>query len=145
MWIEAGPGPTRGRAESAAPVDVVARAFKALGERDREGLLALLHPEIEFQPVNALGLVEKTGHGHEDALRWMDEIDRDGTEPWLYPRTMEDLGGGRVLVAGIASEQARTGERFASSVVWVVTVRDGVIVSQYGYLSEEAARKALAD
>jgi|tagenome__1003787_1003787.scaffolds.fasta_scaffold19381095_1 ketosteroid isomerase-like protein len=144
MWIEANPGPAGGKVGS-APAEVVASAFKALGKRDRDGLMALLHPEIEFQPVNALGLREQTGRGHEDALRWMDEIDREGTQPWLYPRTIEDVGGGVVLVSGIASEQARTGERFASSVAWLVTVRGGLIVSSYGYPDEAAARRAAAD
>jgi ketosteroid isomerase-like protein len=144
MWIEANPGPADGRVES-APADVVARAFRALGERDREGLLALLDPEIEFQPVNAFGLVEETGHGHEDALRWMDAIDSEGTAPFLFPRTFEHVGNGLVLVAGVASEEARTGERFASSVAWLVTVRDGVIVSSYGYPSEAIAKRALGD
>jgi ketosteroid isomerase-like protein len=144
MWIEAEPGRTDGRVES-APADVVASAFGALGRRDREGLLALLDPDIEFQPVNAFGLVEETGRGHEDALRWMDAIDSGGTQPFLFPQTIEHVGGGVVLVAGIASEEARTGERFASSVAWLVTVRDGLIVSSYGYPSEAVARRALGD
>jgi ketosteroid isomerase-like protein len=144
MWIEAEQGPAQGRVGPAA-ADVVASAFKALGERDREGLLALLDPEIEFQPVNAFGLVEETGHGHEDALRWMDQIDRDGTQPFLFPQTFEHVGNGVVLVAGIAAEDARTGGRFASSVAWLVTVRDGRIVSSYGYPSEAIARRALGD
>src|SRR5205809_2585740 len=105
MWSEANRGGARESIDS-APAEVVANAFEAVARRDRDGLMELLDPEIEFQPINALGLVEGTGHGHEDALRWMDEIDRYDTQPWLYPRTMEHLGGGVVLVAGIASEQA---------------------------------------
>jgi ketosteroid isomerase-like protein len=143
MWTEANRG-SADRSIDKAPADVVAAAFAALAKRDRDGLLALLDPEIEFQPVNALGLIEETGHGHEDALRWIDEIDRFGTEPGLHPRTIEDLGNGVVLVAGVASEQARAGGRFASSVAWLVTVRDGRIVSSYGYPSEAVARRARA-
>jgi ketosteroid isomerase-like protein len=144
MWAEANRGSAQGSVHL-EPADVVARAFDALGRRDRDGLMALLDPDIEFQPVNALGLAEQTGHGHEDAREWMDEIDREGTEPWLYPRTIEHLGRGVVLVTGIASEKARAGERFAASVAWLVTVRDGRIVSSYGYPTETAARRAVAE
>jgi ketosteroid isomerase-like protein len=125
--------------------EIVASGFRAFARHDKRALLALLDPELEFRPVNALGLTEGTGRGHEAVLLWMAGIDRAGTEPLASPRTIEMVGADVVLAAGVLSERGLGGGRFAASVAWLFRVRDGLIVSAFGYSSEAAARRALHD
>ncbi len=125
--------------------EIVASAFHAFARRDKGALLVLLDPQIEFRPVNALGLTEGSGRGHEAVLLWMEGIDRAGTEPLASPRTIEMVGADMVLAAGVLSERGLGGGRFAASVAWLFRVRDGLIVSAFGYSSETAARRALHD
>jgi len=128
-----------------APEDIVGCAFEAFRSREVEELLALLDPELEFRPVTALGLTAPTGHGHRAIQQWIEGIDRSGAEPLAVPRAIERVGDDLVLASGVLSERGRMSGRFAASVAWVFQVRDGRIVSAFGYPSEAAARRAISD
>jgi ketosteroid isomerase-like protein len=144
MWTEATPGRAARRVES-APADLVATAFRAFRQQDREAMLALIHPDVEFRAVSGLGLIGETRRGSDAALDWFNEMDE--ADSWLLasPRTIEDMGDGWVLVAGTMSEKARGGGRFAASVAWLFRVRDGLIRSAIAYQSEAEARRSLPD
>lgn len=145
MWIEASPGAGGGGVGSSSPTEVVAAAFHAFRQRDRETMLALIDPDVEFRPATGLGLMGETRRGADEALRWFDEMDE--ADSWLLAsaRRIEEMGDGWVLVTGTASERARGGGRFAASVAWLFKVRDGRILSSIGYRTESEARRALAD
>jgi ketosteroid isomerase-like protein len=128
-----------------APGEIVERAFDAFRARDVGRLLELLDPQLEFRPVTALGLAAPTGRGHGAIELWMERIDRSGAEPLAVPRVIEAVGEDQVLAVGILSERGRMSGRFAASVAWVFRVRDGRIVSAFGYPSESAARRAISD
>jgi ketosteroid isomerase-like protein len=144
MWTEATPGRAARRVES-APADLVATAFRAFRQQDREAMLALIHPDVEFRAVSGLGLIGETRRGSDAALDWFNEMDE--ADSWLLasPRTIEDMGDGWVLVSGTMSEKARGGGRFAASVAWLFRVRDGLIRSAIAYQSEAEARRSLPD
>jgi ketosteroid isomerase-like protein len=126
-----------------APADVVATAFNAFRRQDRDAVLAISDPDVEFRAVTGLGLMGETRRGAAEVLKWFDEMDR--ADNWLLasPRTIEEMGDGWVLVSGTAAERARGGGHFAATVAWLFKVRDGRILSAIGYPSEAEARRML--
>lgn len=127
-----------------ATEEVVATAFHAFRQQDRDAVLAIIDPDVEFRAVTGLGLMGETRRGAAEVLKWFDEMDR--ADNWLLatPSRIEDVGEGWVLVTGTASERARAGGRFAAAVAWLFQIRDGLILSAIGYPSEDEARETLS-
>jgi uncharacterized protein len=108
---------------------VVLQAFRAVERRDREGLMALYHPEVEFHEAPSLP--------YGGTLRGKDEVARsDGwRETWgpLQPTEAERSMDPRVVAAGdrevvvLYRQRAldRAGERFDAPVLGLYEVRDG--------------------
>jgi uncharacterized protein len=108
---------------------VVLQAFRAVERRDREGLIALYHPEVEFHEARSLP--------YGGTLRGKEEVARgDGwRETWgpLQPTETERSMDPRVVAAGdrevvvLYRQRAldRAGERFDAPVLGLYEVRDG--------------------
>jgi uncharacterized protein len=109
--------------------EVVLQAFDAIERRDREGLLALYHPEIEFHEAPSLP--------YGGTLRGKDEVARDdGWErTWipLQPTEAERSMDPRVIAANdrevvvLYRQRAlsSTGARFDAPVLGLYEVREG--------------------
>jgi ketosteroid isomerase-like protein len=115
----------------------------AVNRDDREAVLEMMHPDIEWVPLRA-GM---TGayHGHAGVEAWM----RDNAETFevfqLDVRDVRELGEDRVLNCGVVRIKALTGGvettiHFAG----IAELEDGLIKSWHDYgdakLAEEAAR-----
>lgn len=108
---------------------VVLQAFRAVERRDREGLVALYHPEVEFHDAPSLP--------YGGTLRGKEEVTRnDGwRETWgpLQPTEAERSMDPRVVAATdrevvvLYRQRAldRAGERFDAPVLGLYEVRDG--------------------
>jgi uncharacterized protein len=108
---------------------VVLQAFRAVERRDREGLLALYHPEVEFHDAPSLP--------YGGTLRGKEEVARnDGwRETWgaLQPTEAERSMDPRVVAANdrevvvLYRQRAldRAGERFDAPVLGLYEVREG--------------------
>lgn len=125
--------------------ELVRRLFDAFERNDLDAFFALLDPDVEFRPVDALGLVGVTGHGLRALRALLEELERGGSAPMATPRTIEVVDDELVLAVGVISERGQVGGRFASAVAWLFRVREGRILAVFGYPSEAAARRALKD
>ena len=127
---------------SGEALNVVRRVYDALGRRDSAAVLALYHPEVEFDASGtAAGAMEGDGiyRGHTGLRRWA----RQWREVWDdYEETCEELidagdrvvavvaGRGRGRVSGIDVAFPRAG-------VW--TVRGGKVVRVEWYSTRAEA------
>jgi ketosteroid isomerase-like protein len=128
------------------PLAVVRHAYDALARRQLRSLERLVHPDVEFRPVDGLGLVGETVYGISAVRAWLDAGGRRFSRNHeISVRRMEQLDGERVLAVGVVSEQGRTGGSFAATVAWVWQVSDGRVRSFRGYPSEADARRALSE
>jgi ketosteroid isomerase-like protein len=128
-----------------APVELVRRAFDAFASGDLEVLLGMLDADLEFRPVDALGVIGGTGYGRDALYEWAQTLDRGGSAFVASPRRLEIVTDEIVLVTGVVSQVGQVGGRFAAAVAWLFRVRDGRILAAFGYTSEAAARRALND
>jgi ketosteroid isomerase-like protein len=121
---------------------VVKAVFAAFAERDLEGVLDVIDPEMEFTPVTA-DLAGRTEpyRGHEG----MREYFRDVAVVWddlrLNPREFREVGDS-ILVTGRVT--AHSPSRIVEgSTGWVFRVRDGRVVYGRVYASAGDAERAV--
>ena len=130
-------------------VDVVLQAFRAVEGRDREELLALYHPEVEFVDAPSLPY-GGTFRGKEDIRN---QLDRSPGETWLgtwdplQPTDAERSMDPRVVAASenevvVLYRQralAPNGERFDAPVLGLYEVRDGMFARAQMFHFDTAA------
>jgi ketosteroid isomerase-like protein len=121
--------------------EVVRRMFAAFAERDRDGLLAVMDPEVDFLPVTAnLTTGGVPYRGHEGIARYLEDVARVWPELRLFPGEYREAGGvvvtlGRVLARG-------GGMIIDRPTGWVFTMRAGKIARARVYGSHEEAVEA---
>jgi ketosteroid isomerase-like protein len=125
--------------------DLVQRAYAAFARGDRRALREMCDPDLEFRPVDGLGLVGDVIHGLEPACAWVEARYSAGFSVSIWLRTLERVSDDCVLGVGVVSERGRTGGGYAATVAWTWRVRDGSICSVFGYPSEAEARRSLSE
>jgi ketosteroid isomerase-like protein len=123
-------------------LDLMRRAFDAFGERDVEGFVRCMDPEVEFEP--RLAGVEGSYRGHDGIRRFM----ADGSDVLELIRTdideIRDLGD-RVLALGTFHFRGReSGAKGATPFALLGTVRRGQFVQLKDYGDPAAGRRAAA-
>lgn len=125
---------------------IVRHAYDALARRQLCALEELVHPQVEFRPVDGLGLVGETVHGVAGVRAWLESGGRRFShDQAIQVRRMEQMDAQHVLAVGVVSQQGRTGGCYAATVAWVWRVSDGLVRSFRGYPSEADARRALSE
>ncbi len=130
---------------SESVTDLVQRAYSAFASGDGRALRAICDPELEFRPVDGLGLVGDVIHGLDAACSWVQQRHSAGFSVSIWLRTLEQVSDDCVLGVGVVSERGRTGGGYAATVAWTWRVRDGCICSVFGYPGEADARRALSE
>lgn len=112
-------------------VDVVLRAFRAVQDRDREALLALYDPEVEFVWPGSLpygGSSRSAGAAHsEGRSTWTgtwDPLQPTATERRMDPRVVAAAGDEVVVLYRQRAVDA-AGRRMDEQVLGLYAVRDG--------------------
>jgi uncharacterized protein len=118
-------------------IEVVLGAFRAVEERDREALLALYHPEVEFHdapslPYGGVRRGKDTLRGRIEAAPAASYIGTwEPLQPTEAERRMDPqvLGAGEdgVVVRWRQRALAPNGERFDAPVLGLYGVRDGLL------------------
>jgi len=107
--------------------EVVASLFEAFSHRDLTGALALVHPEVVFQPMTAA--VTRAGEpyrGHEGIRRYAEDIESYWEELTIHPGQIR--AAGRAVVAlGLVSGRGPAGAFQDAPTTWVVKFRDGLV------------------
>lgn len=63
----------------ASPEELGHRFIDAFNRRDANGLVALCHPEIEFNPTILVG-ERRTYRGHDGLRHWVAQLEESGSE-----------------------------------------------------------------
>ncbi len=75
------------------------RWFDAFNSRDLEGMLACMHPHVDFHPLRLRGL-SQTYHGHEGVGEWFADMEAMGHGQRVALAQASTLGSGRVIASG---------------------------------------------
>ncbi len=107
--------------------EVVARLFEAFSRRDLESALALVHPEVVFEPMTAA--VTQAGEpyrGHEGIRRYARDVESHWEVLTVHPAQIR--AAGRAVVAlGLVSGRGPGGSFRDAPTTWVVKFRDGQV------------------
>jgi uncharacterized protein len=124
-------------------LDLIAQGVDAFNAGDLDGMLAPMHPEVEFQPLRAV-LEGTVYHGHEGFRRWLEDMAEDWDEFRLEVIEVAEPGAGWVLVEGRVQARARaSGVQLDTTAAWLCQLRDGLIGRLRFYRDAEAALEAI--
>lgn len=106
---------------------VVARLFEAFTRRDLAATLALMDPEIVFQPMTAE--VTRGGEpyrGHEGIRRYLEDVESHWDELSVHPAQIR-AAGRAVVVLGLVSGSGPAGSFENAPTTWVVKFKDDLV------------------
>jgi ketosteroid isomerase-like protein len=114
----------------------------AFNRGDIDGMLAPIHPQVEFEPLRAV-LDGTVYEGHEGFRRWLGDMADDWEDFHLELLEIRDLGEDRVLVEAVLRARARmSGVEIEGPAVWLCDLRDGMIARLRFYKDSGAALEA---
>jgi ketosteroid isomerase-like protein len=123
----------------------VARSFwEAYNRRDREGVRALLHPEVEWHTVAGPLFGVEAIHGREDLLRFGFEQIPEALEGFRVTiEEASELPDGQVLVVGHQRGRGvESGAAVEMHTAGIVRLDGGMIVSFQEFATREEALEA---
>jgi ketosteroid isomerase-like protein len=117
---------------SSADEATVWRWFDAFNSRDLKGMLACMHPNVDFHPLRLPGVIGDY-HGHEGLREWFSTLQRMAHEHRIELSETSSLGEGRVIAAGALVDAGGAGR----SSFWALErLEAGLIVSERHHLSD---------
>jgi ketosteroid isomerase-like protein len=123
-------------------VALVTRCFEAISARDVDTLLELYHPDVVLLPLTGTRVETGGYRGHDGVREYMSEAD----DLWDLLQPVGEtftVAGDHVLVAGRCRVRGRvSGAESNPPCSWVMSVRDGLIVSHRACESYEEAERA---
>jgi uncharacterized protein len=124
-------------------VDVVLEAFRAVESRDREGLFALYHPEVEFHEAPSLPYGGNVSGKEEVAgnLGWLETwgpLQPTEAERRMDPRVIA-ASGNEVVVLYRQRAVDSAGTRLDAPVLGLYEVRDGLFARAQMFHFDTAA------
>jgi ketosteroid isomerase-like protein len=123
--------------------EVVRSLFEAFSRRELTSALALVHPEVVFQPMTAA--VTRAGEpyrGHEGIRRYARDVEENWDELTIRPVQIR-AAGDAVVVLGMVSGRGRGGAFANAPTTWVVKLRDGKVVAAQIFSDGRNVRDAL--
>ncbi|HEY7121301.1 MAG TPA: nuclear transport factor 2 family protein [Solirubrobacterales bacterium] len=125
-----------------ANIEIVSRAFEAIGNRDIEALLRLYEPSAEFRPLTGT-LVESGGYwGHEGIRAYFEEVDTVWDQMLPHADNMQSNGDLVIVIGGCIVRGRESGAETDNAMAWVFRVRDGRIASHQAFSEAEEALSA---
>lgn len=119
------------------------RLFEAFSQRDVEGALAMMHPEIVFQPMTAN--VTRGGEpyrGHEGIRDYMEDVEKHWVDLRVHP--VQIRAAGRAVVAiGMVSGSGSAGSFENIPTTWVMKFEDDLVVHAQIFSDERPVAEAL--
>ena len=128
-------------------VEIARRIFEGFNRTFTEetgDLYALMDPDVELIPVNAL-LEGTTYHRHDGVGQWIDDLKRDWEEFEARPEQFLDLGDDRVLALGLWRARGREGGVALDipQAAWLGQFREGRLVRLQSFTEREKALEAV--
>jgi len=109
-------------------INIVKSLYDAFGKRDINGILAMLHPDVEWgEPPNPFNPAGGTHHGHAGFLEWAN-IGRQSEEILvLQPIKMLTDHDSVAIVGTMKCLALPTGKTYESDFVHLVTIEAGKV------------------
>jgi ketosteroid isomerase-like protein len=122
--------------------DLIAQGVAAFNSGDNAGMLALIDPAIEFQPLRAV-LEGSVYRGHEGFRRWLEDMAEDWHEFGIEVIDVHEPGHDTVLVHATVHARARaSGVEVDYPGAWLCELRDGLLARCHFYRDVEAGMEA---
>ena len=126
-------------------LDLIAQGVEAFNAGDIDGMLAPMHPDVEFQPLRAV-LEGSVYHGHEGFRRWLEDMAEDWQQFDLDVIEVSEPGANCVLVHGRVHARGRTSVvELDATAAWLCELQDGLISRLRFYRDVAAALDAAGD
>ncbi|MDX6603404.1 MAG: SnoaL-like domain [Solirubrobacterales bacterium] len=117
---------------SHADVATVRRWFDAFNSRNLEGMLACMHPYVDFHPLRLPGL-ESAYSGHAGVREWFAELLRLEHHHRIELAEVSASSGGKLVAAGTL----RAGDPAAPASFWALErFEGGMIIASHHFLSD---------
>ena len=117
---------------------LVAAFISAFNLRDLDGMLAALHPEVEFHPLRVLG-VEKRYDGHAGVRTWFAQLAALEHEHRIVVSGFETTPAGVIAVGRLEIGDHATPAPFCAN----YSLRDWQIITAHHYMSTRATVESL--
>ncbi len=123
--------------------EVVVRLFEAFSRRELESALALLHPEVVFEPMTAaVTRASEPYRGHEGIRRYAADVESHWEVLTVHP-TQIRAAGRAVVALGLVSGRGPGGSFQDAPTTWVVKFRDGLVAHAQIFSDERNVVNAL--
>lgn len=125
--------------------EIAAHLFAAFNRRDLSIILALVHPEVVFEPMTAT--VTRAGEpyrGHDGIRRYAEDVESHWAELTVHP-TQIRAAGQAVVALGLVSGRGAEGSFEGAPTTWVMRFRDGLVVHAQIFSDERNVQVALAN
>jgi ketosteroid isomerase-like protein len=125
-------------------VEAFQRAAEAINGRDIDGLLAEVHPEVEWHPVMIASLAGSATvyRGHEGVRDWIRDVDESFDRTHSVFPEVRDLGDRLVAIGTLRAQGKGSGVEVESPIAYVADFKDGKAVLVRTYLDLEQALEA---
>jgi ketosteroid isomerase-like protein len=123
-------------------IQLVRRAFEAIGNRDIDALLQLYDANAEFRPLTGT-LVESGGYrGHDGIRAYFQEVETVWDQMLPHADDLRCDGDVVVVTGGCMVRGRESGAETDSAMAWVFRVREGLIASHKAFPGEDEALSA---
>lgn len=110
----------------------VRRWFDAFNSRDLEGMLACMHPYVEFHPLRLDGL-DGAYHGHEGIRKWFAELQRQEHGHRVELAEVRAASDGKLVATGTL----KAAEAAGPASFWALErFEGGMIIAAHHFLSD---------
>lgn len=123
-------------------IEVVRRAFEAIGNRDIDALLRLYEPNAAFRPLTGTQVETGGYRGHEGIRAYFEEVDTVWDQMLPHADDLRCHGDLVVVVGGCVVRGRESGAETDRAMAWVFRVRDGRVASHRAFSNAEEALSA---
>jgi ketosteroid isomerase-like protein len=110
----------------------VRRWFDAFNSRDLEGMLACMHPYVEFHPLRLHGL-DGAYHSHEGVRKWFAELQRMEHGHRVELAEVRAASDGKLVATGVL----KTADAAEPASFWALErFEGGMIIAAHHFLSD---------
>jgi ketosteroid isomerase-like protein len=123
-------------------VEALRRAYEAFNRRDFDGVVEILHPEVELSPALVGPGVPSHCRGREEAKAYFETISDVWETQTIEPKELIVAPDGRVLVVENWRSRGRDGIEIDTVMTDVYEFRDGLCLRIEGFRVKSEALEA---
>jgi len=119
--------------------DTVKQAYAAWNQRDSTALLAVMHPDVEIQPLVAGVTSVAPWHGHDYVRRLLDDAEDRWHQFELRCDDVLEFEGRLVVFVHVSTAAGPDGVVVEGDVAHLIDLRDDLVIRLVAYRDREAA------